>query len=263
MANQHCGRVSVFSRANREAGALLTQRNNRFLLMQAWILALLLLPLYVLLQNTCALLRQMADTSFGGWYALGVDLLWGVLVAAFTLFVTLPYLLGILHLAGGMVRGESLVLSDVFAPFASGRGYRRALGMSFGVFWRLWLVWMVADSTWYFLMWLLRDASFALAIAVPAVILEVLFGILLCLCSFPMLFLRMQGVGKPTTTEGWRASKAGVRFFLGYLPHLALGILTVGILLLSDALPRMCISYVCYCKQIIDGSIGSEELKNE
>ena len=255
--------LAAFADARSKAKELLVSRDHRFLLMQAWMLALLFLPICILMQNAFGALGAMLGATYGPLYALAAELVCAVLLALLVIFALFPYLLGILHLALGIAQGKDLTLSDVFAPFADRRAYGRALLMSVDLLWRPWLVWLIADTTWYGLSRLLGDMPLALPIRLAAVALEVLIGLILCVSAFPRLYRQLTGEKRASGLGFFYSLRAGLLFWIGYVPHVALGFLTLGILLLSDTLPRMCLCYICYCKRMTDELIYSEEQKHE
>ncbi len=256
---QRIGKIPKHSLINEEVTDVMAHRSNRLLLIEAWIIGLLLLPLYLFLQEGCFLLFSETNAR----------ILFAVAVAAVTLFFTLPYLLGILGMSCGMERGEELVLTDLFRPFSSIRAYGRTLVLSLGIFWKLGLIIGVAVGVWQLVQLLAPESVLADVLAVLLIVHEILLGFVLCLLRFPYLFFAMQdGVSlrdarrqskEMMRAHGW----SGLRFFAGYLPRIAIGILSVAILWLLDTLPRMCVAYFRYCRRINESMIQLEEYTNE
>ena len=58
------------------------------------------------------------------------------------------------------------------------------------------------------------------------------------------------------------ARSVGLRYWLGYLPWLALSLLTFCILLLADVLPRMLISYFRLCRKLNEMTTNPEDEKS-
>ena len=58
-----------------------------------------------------------------------------------------------------------------------------------------------------------------------------------------------------------RRPRGGVRFAIGFLPWILLGILTLGVMLLWEVLPSMAVAYFRYCRQLKENglNIDSEE----
>lgn len=252
-----------FSVLYRDAGDILSRRGSRILLVEAWCVGLILVPLYMLLFEACMLLPVPLFGMFDG-----VLLFW-IGAVLLTLLLTLPYFSGILGLACALTRGEDAVLADVFAPFSSFRSYGKALWISFGIFWKLWLIFDLATGICYLTATHAPGNILAAILAALLVICEVLLGFVLCLFRFPYLYAAI------CDDEGWHAARkkakrmaracptGGVMFFLCYVPRIVLGVLTVGILLLADVLPRMCVSYFRYCEMINESMTQSEEEINE
>jgi len=246
----------------REAGERLSQNGNRLLLIEAWIIALILVPLYTLLLDACSLF----PVPIFGMDGMTVFV---ILALVITWLLTLPYLLGILKLGCLIERGEDAVLSDVFFFFSSQRAYGKALLLSFGILWKLWLIFDLAAGIWYLALTFAPGNLVAAIFAVLLIICEVLLGLLLCLLRFPYLCVAIR------EDRPWRESRkigramaracpaSGMVFFLGYVPWIILGILSVGVLLLIDVLPRMCVSYFRYCNKINESILQSEDESNE
>lgn len=186
-----------------------------------------------------------------------------ILTALFWLFVILPLLMGLLAMAAGMERGEDVPLIRVFAPFSGSGEYRRSLRLSFALFWKFLLLVTVVRLTIVFL------GSFAgQSAAVPVLIAlltvaEILLWIVLVLRQFPTLYfvyaegLTVREAHRATATVR-RSRSAGILFWLCFLPWILLGLLTVGILLLADVFPRMCIAYFRYAQELVSNSKLSE-----
>ena len=252
-----------FSRMYQDAGEILSRRGNRLLLIEAWAIGLILVPLYALLWEACLFLPT---PLFG--VLDGVTLFW-IVAVLITWMLTLPYLLGFLKLACMVEREEDTVLADVFSPFSSLRAYGKALWISFNIFWKLWLIFDLAAGICYLTAKLAPGNLLAAIVAALLVICEVLLGFVLCLLRFPHLCaaLREDGSRRGAHTHARKMARAcptgGVMFFLGYVPWICLGVLSIGAFLLADVLPRMCVSYFRYCDMINESMTRSEEEINE
>lgn len=226
-------------------------------------MGLMFVPLYVLLRKACVL---MPGALFG--ILNGAALFW-IGFALLTVLLVLPYLFGILQLAFSIMRGEDAVLADVFLPFSSFHTYGTAVLQSLSIFWKLWVTFDLAAGICYVTAKAAPGNLFAAVIATLLVICEVLLGILWCLMSFPKLYVKLKTGGTPAEKRGYakKMSRAcpsgGAMFFLGYVPRLVLGVLTFGILLLTDVFPGMCVAYFRYCEKIEESMIQSEEMIDE
>ena len=254
--------IPNFSALQEQSVEILSQNANRLKLMGAWMLGLLFVPLYMLLWQAFALLPNPL---------FGMDnmLLFTVLAAILTLFAVLPYLYGILYMSRLMVSGEETVLADVFLPFSSPRAYGKAVRVSFGVFWKLWLIFDIAAGICYLTAMLAPSNWFAALVAGMLAVCEVLLGLVLCLFDYAHVWAEFQEGS--TVREAAKASRkffrscpaGGLWFFFAYIPRVALGFVTLGVLLLADVLPRMCVSYFRYCDMINESMIQLEENTDE
>ena len=245
-----------FRAANQRAGELLSQNGNRLLLIEALAVTLLFVAVYLLLNYAC----MAALTLFEHWnFAahLTVTLFYLTLFAV-TLFLVLPTVVGFCYLAERMQAGETPVLIDLFRFFESGERYVLALTVSGRLLWRLTAIVTVTEVT--------QALCVAfLPIGFPSVLLcaflmsaEILLGIILLLCEFPMLHLCLR-YGDDNEEMEERAMlllehcsvRHAARFFLGFLPQILLGLLTCGVLLIADTLPRMSIAYFEYCESAL------------
>ena len=226
-------------------------------------MGLILVPLYALLWEACTFLPA---PLFGILDGVTLFLIAAVLI---TWMLTLPYLLGILKLACMIGREEDASLADVFSSFASLRAYGKELWLSFNIIWKLWLIFDLAAGICYLTAKLAPGNLLAAIVAALLVICEVLLGFVLCLLRFPHLYAALredesQRAARAHAREMARACPTGgVMFFLGYVPWICLGVLSVGIFLLADVLPRMCVSYFRYCDMINESMTRSEEEINE
>ena len=251
-----------FSKILQESGAILLQNGNRLKLIGAWMIGLIFVPLYILLWEAFTLLPISP---------LGIDrVVWFMLaIAVLTLFGVMPYILGILGMARIMVNGEEAVLADVFEPFSSARAYGKALRVSFGLFWRLWLIFDFAAGVCYATAIYAPSDPFAALITAVLVVCEILFGLVMCLFDYARFWAefrensKARDAAKLTKQIFYAYPEGGMLFFLGYLPRIALGVLTFGIFLITDTLPRMCVSYFYYCDMMNERMIQLEGYTNE
>lgn len=251
-----------FSELQTQSAEILAQNGNRLKLMGAWILGMIFVPLYMLLWQAMML---FPTPLFG----LDNTFCFTILAVLLTLFALMPYLYGILQMARLMASGEETVLADVFLPFSSPRAYGKALRVCFGVFWKLWLIFDIAAGVCYLTAMLAPSNLFAALIAGFLAVCEVLLGLVLCLFGYARLWAESQdGItwrkAAKDAREVFRSCPAGgLWFFFAYIPRIALGLVTLGVLLLADVLPRMCVAYFCYCDTIKESMIQLEENTDE
>ncbi len=249
--------TSLFRRSYAEAGETLGKRGTRFLLMQGWIVSLLLVPIYVLLGNAFALLSALLETQYGVPFGVMAQSLSSLLEISITVFVSLPLLLGVVRLGDRAALGEDPVLAEVFASFSSPSEYKRALTLSFDLYWRLWLIlelpYLIHLAAFAvipvdFLAWICTILLSALSAAA---------GVYLCLRRFFALFFALRPSGN--AEKGRMPRSLGARFWFSCLPHILLGLLTVGVWLLYEVLPRISIAYFQYCNHTIEDLTQTEE----
>jgi hypothetical protein len=251
MAKQPISKPSVRD-AQQTADALLSQHGNRLLLIEALILTVLMCSMYVMIDGLFYVLAQMLPQEIAPEILTGAKVLVQLLLS---LLVILPLLVGLLRMAFLMEQGQETVLADLFHSFSSAKAYGRALGLSFGFVWRACLVSLAVCAT-YLLADYLPLPLIAIVGAALLIVAEAFVGLLLLSRLFYTLAFSMQ---EPTLrlsqcrkrsrqlTKRFRLSGWG--FFLHYLPQILLGLLTVGILLLAHTIPRMLLSYFCFCLQ--------------
>lgn len=250
--------------ARRETSALLANGGNRLLLIEASLVVLVsFFFLTFLAMLTDAFLLPEADET-GAVIGVAAVLLLGVL---WNLFLILPLLLGLLSAAQRMERDENAQLPDVFRFFGSGREYRIALNLSFGVTWRLVLTAGIVSATFFAVVWHFPGNLAANLCCVVLILAELAAAFLLC--TRPFMTLYFVFLGEPVRTARRHARMcakknrmAGARYFLDYLPWILLSVLTLGVLFFADVLPRMAISYFRFCRNTHTVLIESKEIEN-
>ncbi len=103
----------------------LAQDGHRLLMVEAWLVAILLVGAYVLLCSSYAAFPALPTLTHSGAVLLAFGFV--LLLLALTFLVTLPMLIGISMLASQIAMGERPTLADLFLPFSSPRAHRRAL----------------------------------------------------------------------------------------------------------------------------------------
>lgn len=258
-----------FRELSEEAGDVLAKNGNRLLLIAT--IALLMIPFvaYSFLDTSFAAVMQSAlmREDSGAIIALAT-LVFFVLITAFTVFLVLPLLVGLLRMAWRMTEGEDVVLADLFSSFSSVKTYRRSLCLSAGALWRIGLLVAVVCLTCGIAVSFFERSVEVGLLCGLIVLLEVAVGALLLLRQFPCLAIAlyedtpMRNVRMIARHLMKRCRFCGILFYLHFVPHFLLGLLTLGIFLIWEVLPRMCISYFLYCRKINDMMIQSEEYKN-
>ena len=266
MKDKHA--TSEFVRAYREAGQILSLRGNRLLLIEAILLSLLVVLLYSFFCDTYMVLFGFLiyEPSYL-WLSIILIVLLAVLLSLLTWLFTLPLLIGLLGLAGDVEAGHSPMLADLFAPFSSSRCYRRALALSWGAFWRFGLIVLAVSLTCTVGAVFFAGSLLAGLICGVAVMVEISLGVWLVSKCFSTVAVSL-GNDRPIRdvrryAKGmWRTCRmGGALFVLHMIPRILLGLLTLGILLLWETLPRMLVAYFRYCRYMNEKTIRSEEYK--
>ena len=245
------------------AGEILSLRENRLTLIEGLILLFVLAPFHITVKTVYELMLALWIPEGSTLLFVGVTVAYGVLTAALLIFLTLPVLLGFVHMAGEMVRGGRVPLVTMFHPFSSGRCYSDTLYLSSTLFARIGLAVLLVSLCRQFMFLYVEETLAVQLLSGFTAILLIVGVLLLSLRRFPTV-ARLdacdgddEGVlSVPTKRE---AFGYGFSFFISYIPWLLLGILTLGILLLWDTLPRMAVAYFCYAEEIDE--ICREELE--
>lgn len=263
MKAEGCKRPSLVQ-IRKESVRILAQKGNRLLLIQAWMLLLLSACLCGMLYTSIGLLAGILEV----WMPLQWLLPW-LAGIPFCLFLVLPLFVGVMGLACAMSEGREALLADVFAPFSSGRQYRRALRISFSILWRFCGLLLLSALTWKGMLLVGDGSPIYEWIGGFLVFAEWTVGLLLVARVFPLLAISYL-LPKASVREARRMTATfpssvyhGTVFCIGQLPSFLLGLLTVGILLLADWLPRVSVSYIRYCKTVFESMIRLEENRNE
>ncbi|MBR3895045.1 MAG: hypothetical protein IKJ35_07855 [Clostridia bacterium] len=252
--------------AKEEASEILAQNGNRLLLIEAILLVMMNLPLYVMLDTATSLIIAWIDFSVGSTVLPYVTLtLHFVLVSLLALFLTLPSIIGLLDFARLIARGEAPVLADLFAPFTSPKAYFHALALGASAFWRIALI-VLGTAAMKLLFQPAVDFGFPVYLRDLLLFFGVIGALLLWARRFPVLAVALtERISPQRAKERLREmpeqidSSAGYGFFMGFLPKILLGLVTFGVLLLWDVLPQMLLAYFRYLGQTNEMIIQSEE----
>lgn len=213
----------------KRAGDTLARRETRLTLIEALVVMMLQIMLYMVLTETAMTVEaslgpvgsvryeRFSDTVILAWLAAVI------LIAA---FLTLPLWIGFLRMAARAADGEEIVLAMLFEPFSSFRSYRLSMRLGRMLLWS-------------------------------------------CLCSrrfhVVAVVLRkdMSLREAKRMTKKWRGFACSNRFELHFFLWFILGLLTFGILLVWDTLPRMALIYFGYAEEMEKNTIQLEEDKHE
>ena len=231
----------------RDARELLGRNGNRLLLIEALAVLLLFFAMYSLL---CTVFSALLHFVLGGPWSVG--LAWTVFYAvlfALTLLLTLPTVLGIFQMAKQMYDGEETVLADLFYFFSSGERYRRAIRLARRFCILLFLL-LISSEALYLLFSLFLPPTIPYALLCGILIAALVLGwLMLVFTRFPLLFFALSGEKTAEERSVGRSDClfCGMRFLLRFLPGILLGLVSFGVLLLIDTLPKMLVAYMCEC----------------
>lgn len=255
-----------FRDTREQAGEILSQKSNRLKLIEGIVLCVMPILLTIVLANLLWEIQQIVvwnDTA-----KLVATICFNLFSAVFHLFLTVPLTVGLMGLAKRMSDGEYVSLIEIFEPFSSGEAYRRAFGVAFRLFWTVGLLVLAVSLTVEFLPVIGKGFGIALLTAILAVA-EIILWLVFAMRRFVTVsFALVRGVSfrkakKATADIAGYSRNGGIVWLLNFLPWVLLGFLTVGLLLLADVLPRMCISYHLYCKELIENANLSEGSDHE
>ena len=259
-----------FSKAWRAAGVQLADSGNRLVLIGALVILLpTALPYFMLSSVRDALILLLYEHSPASG-ALPIMLPYTLLLLLYTLLFVFPLIVGFFRMCHRTAQAQTVTLSDVFVCFEGRASYRHSLSLSFALVWRLALLTAVAVVTCDLLVQYLGNDVVASLVCGLAVLVEVLIGLALILRRFPIWAIALDRqisctAARRTVKQIRRhARTGGILFFLNMVPRILLGLLTFGIFLIWEVLPRMCVAYFLYCNNLSENiDHQSEEYKNE
>lgn len=236
------------------AGEILSRRENRLTLIEGLILLFVLLPFHLTIKSVydLALALWIPENSIP--WLVGASTVYGLLTAALLVFLTFPAILGFIHMAGEMVRGEDRVpLITMFYPFSSGTRYSDILYSSSLLFGRVGIAPIVLNTCRQLVFYYAGDTLLTRILTGLGAIL-IIAGVLLWSLRHFSLTAKLDAVCEKEEpvfiSVGGLAFRNGFAFFISYVPWLLLGTVTLGILILWDTLPRMAVAYFCYVEEI-------------
>jgi len=184
-------RPPAVSTINGEVSGILARAGNRLLLIEGWMVCLTVVLMYQTLQSVDSLFWMAVSSAYNVPRIATIPTV-VLLQLLLTLFLTLPLFIGLMGMAAETEQGREVCLADLFAPFSTGRAYRRALGISFDLWWKIAILVPVVKLT-FSLFDLLMPEELSLTVLVlgaicgASVVAEVAVGIFACLRGFPLL----------------------------------------------------------------------------
>ncbi len=255
-----------FSETWSKAGDLLADSGNRLLLIGALVTLLPVFLLYVVISITL----DTVIFLFGGQFPLPatpllISLLFDLFLIALLLLFVLPLIIGFFRMCHHTVRRQDVMLADLFECFESGTCYRHSLSLSFFLLWRVGLLTAVTVTTCRIAVtWFGNGIVTGLACGL-IVLAEVAVGLPLILRCFPVWAIAIDRntsraiAARAARRIAKRVRMSGILFLFNMVPRILLGLLTFGIFLIWEVLPRMCIAYFLYCNELYETSIIQSE----
>ncbi len=223
----------------RKSGELLSQNGNRLLLTEALLFSLSTVPAYLFFSYAFSVLWEVSAPA--GIALIAMVASYVLLMIAFTVFVTGPLLFGLFYMAYRMVKGDRVVLGDLFYAFSASHNYRQALQVAAALVLRVCLCAAVVICTYLFFLLVFPNQLIMMLLCGILITAEVIGGALFCYSMHPLTFCILEGC--PFRESAVQRAERGFRFAAGFVLWILLGLLTVGVLLLWDTLPRMLIAY--------------------
>ncbi len=267
MRKQRIAPPDVFA-SNRRASEILASSGTRLILIEAIVLLIVAVSLHMVIVETAVAITDLLMPM--GWHALDAIVYPSMilLLLLLALFVDLPLFIGFLRLAAQIEATGEGQLATLFSSFSGKRIYRRSLRLSWGYIAWVWLFAVAVIVTCAVVAVSLPEQPLLAGLCSGAlVVVELALFLIPMMRAFPTLSIaldlrfsmrdvkaRMRWVRARMPVSGWR-------FFLSWLPHILLGLLTFGILLIWDTLPRMAISYFVQVRRMNEMIIRSEENK--
>ena len=248
-------------RIRREAACVLRESGTRLMLAEAAMLTVVPLILPFLLSSALQLAFYPLMMT-GTWAQVLIRLGGALLGGGELLFLAFPLMTGLFGMAARIEAGEETSLSDLFCPFGSRSSYGRALLLSADFFWKICLS---ALAVWVsFVLVRLWGAArpTSLLLGGGVILLVLACSLLLLLSGFGASFTHLGvSIGQRARLRG--RIRMGLGFFFGYMPSILLSILSIGVLLPADTLPRMLLGYFRYCRRWNEWTIRSEDMTDE
>ena len=243
-----------FSCLWRESGEVLSRGSNCLTMILAIMVAVTPLPLYQAILSVGSILMERAPKQtaliFGG---IAISLF------SISVFFALPLLVGLLRMASEMEQGRDVSLQDALGSFSDGRSYLDALRISAPLFGRLLILCAAEICATRLALSLVASRGVALLLGAVTVLGVFVLWFRFAARDFLRAYLTLQTPSRPERMQPYARSLA-VHYGWGSLPWLVLSLLTFGILLLADVLPRMLIAYFRLCNKLNEITTRSEEI---
>ena len=262
------GEKRGISASAQRAREILSKNGNRITLIGALLVWMASFLIYRFLFTGIGLLATLFYLDTGLWNFL---LTGGYLVLSllYTQLVVIPLFYGVMLVAHGMSRGERVPLAEIFLPFAQKKSYRRAVRLADGFLWRALVAVILGDVVCGAVKASLRSAFLSFVICFLIVVGEIFLCMVIGRRYFRTLLVALEYPDAPGrvvrqktkmmhTLRPW----SPFLYWLYFIPRILLGIATLGIYLVAEALPVMTVTYFCECNKTLDLIKRLEEHKD-
>ena len=219
--------------ARGEADAILATGANRLLFIEAILIVCVFAALFISLQSAAVLL--LSTLPEGSTLTSLLSFLPTLACIALIIWFAAPVVLGLFRLAERMQAGKQPVLMDLFYFLSSRERYLKGLYFTRFASLKVALMILLVDTVSLLcpILWL-SDLVIALII---------LFCIAWMLFPYSKLNTLLKNEDKPLRIGG------GLRLVCFFFPWLLLGLVSIGLLLVLDVIPRMLLTYFCDCNR--------------
>lgn len=241
------------SRSKKEANAILSTNANRLLLIEAILICMVFVALFVAMNAAFMLCFPIVKQLSVAW-AFVLNVSYFVLVNLLTVFLVGPVLLGLLRIAEQMQAGRSPTLSELFYFLSNADRHYRGWTVFWGIAWRLALGMALMHATQALFASALFDLPASDWLLNALLLAEGIGVIALLLSRYSACFYALRHEQMPLWEVRYAVRQhrrsyghCGARFFFSFLGWILLGFVSIGLLLLIDVIPRMLLTYVCDC----------------
>lgn len=259
----------ALSESMERARKLLSQNGNRMTLVGGLLVWMSTLFFYRLFYIGLALLARLFYLDSGIW---GLLFLLGYFCIAvlFTIMVSLPLLGGVLRAARSMAREEDVPLATIFEVFCSRRSYWRAVWLSDQLLGQTIGPVLVGALLSAFVASFFESNLIGFAVGGGVFLLFFALGLFVRSRGFWLFALAadrpqepLRSLKRESKRMGRKRTLISIRFLMAFIPRILLGIVTLGIYLLAEALPLMMLTYFCEYEKTQELMKHLEEIDHE
>ena len=158
-----------------------------------------------------------------------------------------------------MEQGHEPPLTEIFYAFCNSHNYCVAQRISYPVLVRLSFLVLAEEITVLFTYPLFKGTLWGIMFEILLCVAVLAGWLLLTTKGFFQPYLEWQSPETASRMQPYAAS-IGKCYRVGFLPWILLSLLTFGVLLLADTLPRMLVAYFRLCNHLNELTTKSEEM---